>query len=81
MFAIALALEGIGSALISAGQPASGAELVAAGLTMRERAGTPLPPGERADTDVALKAAAHQLPAGGELDLESAVAHAIAALN
>ena len=90
VFAVALALEGIGATLVAMGQPAAGAELVASGLAARKRLGTPLPPGERTDTDAALETAAQQLSRheyekavdrGGELALDSAVTLANAAFD
>jgi predicted ATPase/DNA-binding SARP family transcriptional activator len=56
-FAVALALEGLGVASVSAGDPERGVELISAGLGLRERTGTPLPSGERFDVERALGAA------------------------
>jgi predicted ATPase/DNA-binding SARP family transcriptional activator len=58
VFAIALALEGMGATLIAAGDLAQGVEVLCAGLAARELAGTPLPSGESLDVERALKAAA-----------------------
>ena len=58
VFAIAYSLEGLGSALIAAGEARLGVELIWAGLAAREAAGAPLPAGERVDVDRALTAAA-----------------------
>ena len=61
VFAIAYALEGLGASLIAAGDAEQGVELIWAGLTTRENASVPLPPGERFDVDRALTAAAAEL--------------------
>ena len=87
VFAIALALEGMGATLIAAGDSAQGVELLSAGLAAREVAGTPLPSGERLDVDRALEAAAAGLTvaalekaikAGRNLGIDAAVEMALA---
>lgn len=84
-FAVALALEGMGGALIAEGEPERGVELISAGLAAREDAGAPLPERERFDIDRALEIAESALNAeawnkameyGGSLDLDAAVAMA-----
>ena len=57
VFAIALALEGMGATLIAAGNLPQGVELLSAGLAAREAAGAPLPSGESLDVDRALETA------------------------
>lgn len=57
VFAVAAALEGIGAAHIAGGEAERGVVLIHAGLAMRERAGSPLPQGERFDLDRAIAAA------------------------
>jgi tetratricopeptide (TPR) repeat protein len=87
VFAIALALEGMGATLIAAGDLAQGVELLSAGLAARERAGAPLPSGERLDVDRALEAASAGLTvpaletaieAGRNLGIDAAVEMAFA---
>ena len=63
VFAIALALEGMGATLIAGGDSAPGVELLSAGLVAREEAGALLPMGESLDVDRALKTAAAGLTA------------------
>ena len=81
-FAVALGLEGLGATLIAGGESVRGIEMISAGLAIRERAGTPLPSGERSDVDRALEAAAADLDAvalqqavtaGRDMELEVAV--------
>lgn len=48
---IALALEGMAGAHTRAGRPTPGARLLGAAAELRESAGTPVPPTERADLD------------------------------
>jgi hypothetical protein len=85
VFAIALGLEGLGTTLVAAGDSAKGVQLISAGLAARERAGTPLPPGERSDVDRALEAAAGDIDAvafqeavtaGRDMELQVAVSQA-----
>jgi predicted ATPase/DNA-binding SARP family transcriptional activator len=82
VFAMALALEGLGATLVAAGESAAGVRLLSASLEARERAGTPLPPGEYFDVDRACAAAstaldaaefANATEAGRGLRLEAAV--------
>lgn len=78
VFAVALALEGLGAALIATGEAARGVKLIGAGLAAREDAGAPLPSGERFDIDRALETAGADfsgaLEAGRQLGLERAMA-------
>ena len=87
VFAIALALEGMGATLIAAGDSAQGVELLSAGLAARELAGTPLPSGETLDVNRALETAAANLTvaalekaseAGRNLGIDAAVEMALA---
>ncbi len=87
VFAIALALEGMGATLIAAGDSAQGVELLSAGLAAREVAGAPLPSGESLDVDRALEAATAGLTvaalekaikAGRNLGIDAAVEMAFA---
>ena len=87
VFAIALALEGMGAMLIAAGDLAQGVELLSAGLAAREVTGAPLPSGERLDVDRALEAAAAGLTvaalekaieSGRNLGIDGAVEMALA---
>jgi tetratricopeptide (TPR) repeat protein len=57
LFAVALAMEGMGATLIAAGETERGVELVERGVAAREEAGVPLASGERFDVDRALGAA------------------------
>ncbi len=63
VFAIAQGLEGVGTTLIAGGEAERGVELIHAGLALRERAGSPLPTGERFDVDRALATAGEALDA------------------
>lgn len=81
-FAVALGLEGLGATLIAGGESVRGVEMISTGLAVRERAGTPLPSGERSDVHRALEAAATALDAvalqqavtaGRDMELEVAV--------
>ncbi len=85
VFAVALALEGVGATLVAGGQIERGVALIGAGLEARERVGVPLPPGERLETTRALEVAqasagpqtvADALEAGRRLDLDAAIAAA-----
>jgi hypothetical protein len=83
VFAIALGLEGLGGTLLAAGEAKRGVELLGAGLAARDRAGIPLPSGERLDVDRAMKEAGLDADAltkaqaaGAELELEAAIAAA-----
>jgi tetratricopeptide (TPR) repeat protein len=87
VFAIALALEGMGAMLIAAGDLAQGVELLSAGLAAREVTGAPLPSGESLDVDRALEAATAGLTvavlekaikAGRNLGIDAAVEMAFA---
>ena len=61
LFAVALALEGMGATLIAASDTERGVEMIHVGLSIRDGAAVPLPPGERFDVDRALEAAAADL--------------------
>ncbi|MCP3974113.1 MAG: hypothetical protein GY720_06430 [bacterium] len=78
VFAVALALEGLGATLIASGEVVRGVELLGAGLAAREEAGAPLPPGEHFDADRALESAgpniSDALEVGHRLGLERALA-------
>ena len=74
--------------MVAKGEVEQGIRLVYAGLTARERTGTPLPPGERVDTDRTLAAATQHLAAealaaarawaaGCDLDAAIAMAEAV----
>ncbi len=82
-FAIALGLEGVGAAAIVSGDVVRGVTLIHAGLALRDRAGTPLPPGERLETERALATASRAVgadkldaaaAAGAELSVDEAIA-------
>lgn len=53
----------MGATLIATGETVNGVLMISAGLAARERAGTPLPSGERSDVDRALEAAAAHIDA------------------
>ncbi|MEU4997725.1 BTAD domain-containing putative transcriptional regulator [Streptomyces sp. NPDC021622] len=70
--AVALALEGLAGAHSLAGDHTRAAELLGAAAALREAAGSPLPPAERADVD---RAAHRSRTALGEDDYTAAFTH------